>query len=68
MAEQSAVSWEVVVFKLLQRPEVPLLFPFDLFLNESRFIEKKKIILWVLHVNLFPQLPGSFAHYCEVTW
>lgn len=42
MAEQSAVSWEVVVFKLLQRPEVPLLFPFDLFLNESRFIEKKK--------------------------
>lgn len=42
MAEQSAVSWEVVVFKLLQRPEVPLLFPFDLFLNESKFIEKKK--------------------------
>lgn len=39
MAEELAVSWEVAVFKLLQSPEVSPLFPFDLFLKESRFIE-----------------------------
>lgn len=68
MAEQSAVSWVVVVFNLLQRSEVYPLFLFDLFLRESRFIEYIYNHSLGSSCYLFPQLLALFAHYCEVTW